>query len=346
MNNNTTMLKEIHETLERLPECSKYNEQNLQDIVTAIKEFKPNNIVIVARGTSLHSAMYAKYLLEIYYKIPVSLAAKSVFTVYDTDMDLSKSLVIAISQSGKAKDITKAIDKANASGALTVGITNELDSITHKACKYNLYCNVNKAVAYAATKTYTSTMYLITKLTYLLTNNEKLNLDDAFLVENLKTALNHYDEIRELVKLYKDTNDLFTLGRGIPYSLAMECGLKIKETSHFHVSTYPASEFYHGPIVMANKNIQAICFALDKITNPDIKTVLNSLKKLDVNTLVITNDKNLLDLANNHIYINQDNDLYALFQAIIILQLFACELSVLRGNNPDFVDVLEHIDTY
>ena len=127
--NDTVMLKEIHETLERIPECSKYNEENLKEITEAIKNFKPDNIVIVARGTSLHSAMYAKYLLEIYYKIPVSLAAKSVFTVYDTDMNLSKSLVIAISQSGKGKDITKAIEKAYKSGALTIGITNELESI-------------------------------------------------------------------------------------------------------------------------------------------------------------------------------------------------------------------------
>ena len=344
--NNTIMLKEIKETLERIPVCSSYNEQALEDIVQAIKKFNPDNIVIVARGTSLHSAMYAKYLLEIFYKKPVSLAAKSVFTVYNTDMDLSHSLVIAISQSGKAKDITKAIETANKQGALTIGITNELESITHKACQYNLYCNVNKAIAYAATKTYTSTMYLITKLTYLLTKNEQINLDDNILLENLQAALEYHNEIKKIVLPYKNTTDLFTLGRGIPYSLAMECGLKIKETSHLHVSTYPASEFYHGPIAMSNENTPTICFALDKVTNPDIKNILISLKKLSVDTLLITNDQTMLEYADKYIYIDQQNDMYALFKAIIILQLFACELSVLRGNNPDFVDVLEHIDTY
>ncbi len=344
--NNTKMYKEIVETIERIPECSKYNQQPLEEIVKAIKEFNPQNIVIVARGTSLHSAMFAKYLLEIYYKKPVSLAAKSVFTVYDTDMDLSKSLVIAISQSGKAKDITKAVEKANQSGALTIGITNELESITHKACKYNLYCNVNKAVAYAASKTFTSTMYLITKLVYLLTKNPKLELNDDKLINNLEIAMKHHDEIKNLVQSYKDIEDLFVLGRGIPYALAMECGLKIKETSHFHVSTYPASEFYHGPIVMINEKTPVICFALDKITNPDIKLMIENLKKLNSDVLVITNDKDLTEIANKNIYIDESNDMYALFQAIIILQLFACELSVLRGEDPDFVKVLEHIDTY
>lgn len=344
--NNTTMFKEIYETIERIPECSKYNEQALKDIAKAVKEFKPNNIMIVARGTSLHSAMYAKYLLEIYYKLPVSLASKSVFTVYDTDMDLSKTLVIAISQSGKGKDITRAVTKARQNGALTVAITNELDSDTYKASEYNLYCNVNKAVAYAASKTYTSTMYLITRLAYELTGCEKIHLDDNKLIDSLKKGTSHLDEIRNLVKKYEHIDDLFVLGRGIPYSLAMECGLKIKETCHFHVSTYPASEFYHGPIIMSNKDIPTICFALDKVTNKDMQKMLCDLNKLEVNTLVITNDKALVENANESIYIDEENDLYAMFEAIIILQLFACELSVLRGQNPDFMEVLEHIETF
>ena len=161
--NKTIMLEEIKSQPEKLKQCYEKNKDIIPLIAKTIKAYEPNNIILVGRGTSLHSAYYAKYLFEIYYEIPVSIASPSVFTVYNRNLKMDKTLVIAISQSGKGKDIFEVVKKANEKGALTLSITNNEKSIVAIESKYDLYNNVDEAVAYAATKTYTSTIYLLTK---------------------------------------------------------------------------------------------------------------------------------------------------------------------------------------
>lgn len=344
--NDTLMLKEIMSEPIGIQNCYDYNQEKLKEIAHLIEQKKPKNIILTSRGTSYHSAMYAKYLFEVYYHIPVSIAAPSVFTVYDTTIDFKDSVVIAISQSGKGKDIHAVLKKANEGGALTIAITNELESIIGKEAQLVLYNNVGEAESYAATKTYTSTLFLLTKLVYELTHEEKLNLDQTKLVSALEKGLAYHNQIKEIVIPWKDVEHTFTLARGFNLTLALEIGLKIKETSHFHVSSYPLSEFYHGPIVMIHEHTPVILFAIDKGTNGNVKQMLQNLKTLKAHSLVFTNVKELADMADQSVYIEEKNDLYAMFTAVITLQLFACELSVLRGNNPDFIDILEHIETY
>lgn len=340
----TIMLQEIKLQPDLILKCANTNQENLKKIAEVIKNFKPTNILIAARGTSLHSGIFAKYLFQLYYHIPVAIATPSIFTIYDSEVDLSHTLVIAISQSGKGKDICSVIEKARKSNALTIGIINTKGSIISEACEFNLWNDVDEAVSYAATKTYTSTMYLITELLYNITQNEELKLDIVKVKNALEDGLQKQEEVKVLATNFKNAENTLVMARGKHLSLAMELALKIKETSHYPVNAYPCSEFYHGPIVMANKKTPTILFGIDSITNENISKMLKDLKTLKVDTLAITNKKEIADLATNSILI-QNNDKYALFTAIIILQLFANELSVLRGNNPDFHEILEHIET-
>ena len=158
--------------------------------------------------------------------------------------------------------------------------------------------------------------------------------------------MKYYDQIKEDVKTFKDKNQLISIARGYNFGLASELSLKLKEGSHMQADAFASSEFYHGPIVMAtNKEIPIVLFAIDKVTNKNIDDLIKELKKMGSYTYVITNIGDILNNADNGINILEDNDLYAMFTAIGIMQLFACELSVIKGFNPDFVDVLEHIDT-
>ncbi len=340
----TIMLSEIKAQPELIKRSMKTNRELIKEIGQAIKDFKPTNILIAARGTSLHSGMLAKYLFQLYYHLPVSIATPSVFTVYDGEVDLSKTLVIAISQSGKGKDIWKVVEKANKCNALTVGITNTKGSIISNECKYNLWNDVDKAVSYAATKTYTSSLYLLISLIHELTDNEDLKLDDDKVIEALNEGLNLHEEIKTLAPVLKDAENTLVMARGKDLSLAMELALKIKETSHYPVHAYPCSEFYHGPIVMASEKTPTILFGVDKVTNDNILKMIKDLKTLNVKTIAFTNNQEIAKEADNAIYYNVE-DKYAIFTSAIVLQLFTNELSVLRGNNPDFHKVLEHIET-
>lgn len=340
----TVMLSEIKAQPELIKRCMNTNRELIKEIGQKIKEFKPNNILIAARGTSLHSGMLARYLFELYYHIPVSIAAPSVFTVYDGEVDLSKTLVIAISQSGKGKDICKVVEKANKCNAFTLGITNTKGSIIANECKYNLWNDVDEAVSYAATKTYTSSLYLLISLIYELTGNDDLKLEDEKVINALNEGLSHYEEIKQLVPVLKDAENTLVMARGKDLSLAMELALKLKETSHYPVHAYPCSEFYHGPIVMVSEKTPTILFGIDKVTNDNIIKMIKDLKYLNAKTIAFTNNKEIKNEADYALYYDVE-DKYAIFTSAIMLQLFTNELSVLRGNNPDFHKVLEHIET-
>ena len=340
----TIMLNEIKAQPELIKRCMNTNRELIKEIAQAIKDFKPTNILIAARGTSLHSGMLAKYLFQLYYHLPVSIATPSVFTVYDGDVDLSKTLVIAISQSGKGKDIWKVVEKANKCNAFTLGITNTKGSIIANECKYNLWNDVDEAVSYAATKTYTSSLYLLISLIYELTGNDDLKLEDEKVIKALNEGLSHYEEIKQLVPVLKDAENTLVMARGKDLSLAMELALKIKETSHYPVHAYPCSEFYHGPIVMVSEKTPTILFGIDKVTNDNIVKMIKDLKYLNAKTIAFTNNKEIKNEADYALYYDVE-DKYAIFTSAIMLQLFTNELSVLRGNNPDFHKVLEHIET-
>ena len=340
----TVMLSEIKAQPELIKRCMNTNRELIKEIGQKIKEFKPNNILIAARGTSLHSGMLAKYLFQLYYHLPVSIATPSVFTVYDGEVDLSKTLVIAISQSGKGKDICKVVEKANKCNAFTLGITNTKGSIIANECKYNLWNDVDEAVSYAATKTYTSSLYLLISLIYELTGNDDLKLEDEKVINALNEGLSHYEEIKQLVPVLKDAENTLVMARGKDLSLAMELALKIKETSHYPVHAYPCSEFYHGPIVMVSEKTPTILFGIDKVTNDNIVKMIKDLKYLNAKTIAFTNNNEIKNEADYALYYDVE-DKYAIFTSAIMLQLFTNELSVLRGNNPDFHKVLEHIET-
>jgi len=122
------MWEEIWEQPAVLEKCLEFNTQTINAIVADIRAQNIHSVVIAARGTSDHAGVYGKYIMECATGLPVSLAAPSVLTMYGKHLKLENTLVIAISQSGKAADALEVIREANLQGATTVSITNFTDS--------------------------------------------------------------------------------------------------------------------------------------------------------------------------------------------------------------------------
>lgn len=344
--NNTIMLKEILEQPEIISKAYYANKDSLQLIANKIKEFKPQNIIIVGRGTSTHAGVFAKNLLERFYHLPVSIANQSVFTIYDSTIDFSRSLVIGISQSGKGRDTIRVLEKARNGGAFTLSIVNNDKSVLAKTTEYMLTCEAGDVVATPATKTFTSTLFLINQLVYLLTNEESLNISHEEITEaiNKGIALKEIAEVKAV--MFKDNNNLLTLGRGLTYSLAMETALKIEETSRIQGTSHQLSEFNHGPMSMLNVNLPIIVYSLEKETYEDTKKMLDRIVNKGRELLLITNDQRLIDSNINHLYIDEENMIKAYFIATVFMELLTCELALLKGYNPDVNDDLNGIDTF
>ena len=157
----TLMWKEINETPRIFSEIQQENKEVLGKLVKTIKESSATNFVGAARGTSNHALVYFKYLLEINSNYTVGLSAPSVLTLYKGKVNYGNSIIIGVSQSGKAEDVREVIKMGNDQGAITIGITNDKNSPIAKEAKFHLYCSAGEEKSVAATKTFSSQLYLL-----------------------------------------------------------------------------------------------------------------------------------------------------------------------------------------
>jgi len=132
--------------------------------VRAILPPAPIRVVIVARGSSDHAAVYGRYLLEYAARTPVALAAPSLHTRYGVDTDYSGYVAIAVSQSGRTPEIVSVLEQMRASGATTIAVTNELDSPLARAAGLALALQAGDERSIPATKTFTAQLAIFALL--------------------------------------------------------------------------------------------------------------------------------------------------------------------------------------
>src|SRR5436853_2277287 len=173
-------------------------------------------IVLVARGSSDNAALFGRYLLELTTGIPVSLAAPSVYTLYGAKLKLNRALVIGASQSGEGEDINRVLDVARASGATTVGITNEPSSSMVSLVDETLLMHGGRERSVAATKTYTGQMLLFYMLAAALSDGGSI-LAYEKIPDFAALALEQKSLIGELVERYVFMENCVVVGRGLIY---------------------------------------------------------------------------------------------------------------------------------
>jgi len=332
----TEMLKEILEQPEVLKRCYDTNRDNIKNIVKKIKEHNISSVIIAARGTSDHAGIYGKYIIECELGLPVSLASPSVYTVYHQKVQLENSLVIGISQSGKAADVLEVLKCARESGAVTVSITNDEASPLAQGADVHLYCDAGVEKSVAATKTCSSEMYILAQMVAEWSNNKDLKNELLQIPDRLSEVFNEMDAISDKVERYRFINECFVLARGINYPVAMEAALKIQETAYVRAKAYATSDFYHGPFAMIEKDMPVIIYAPNGPTLKDTLDMVEKLKKNEAEVIVISNNEEILEMGDSSFVIPQtSNDLVSPFYNVVIAQLFACNLSLIKGLNPD-----------
>src|ERR1041384_7008768 len=168
------MLDEIRQQPAALQRTLAGEIKRVEKFKRRIEKRRPRLIVLVARGTSDNAALFGRYLLEITTGIPVSLAAPSISTLYEAQIDYREALVVAISQSGESTDTNLVLERAREQGALTLGVTNESTSALASLAEHLFLVRASKEVSVAATKTYTGQMLMLYLLAYALGGNIRL----------------------------------------------------------------------------------------------------------------------------------------------------------------------------
>jgi len=330
------MLLEIHEQPKIIEKLLNENEELMNQIVEELEGRDIANVIIAARGTSDHAGIYGKYIIEHSIGIPVSLAAPSILTMYDKEIDYSRSLVIGISQSGQALDVLEVVSQAKEQGAVTIGITNFNNSPIAEKAQYHLFTNAGVEESVAATKTFTAQLAMLAYLIVKWSKNTEVYEMLKQVPENVCRVLELEKDIETAVQRYTYIEDCFILSRGINYAIALENALKIQETSYVKAKGYSISDFHHGPFAMIEDHTPVIVYAPKGPSYRDSLVMLEKLENAGAEIIVVSNDDALLKKHKISFRIPDiESDIITPFCNIVFAQLFACKLSLARGCNPD-----------
>lgn len=346
------MLKEIHEQPRAITETLngrvKDGKVNIKEELNFSDEEleKINRIIIVACGTSWHSALAGEFMLEELAKIPVEVEYASEFR-YRHPIINENTLVIAISQSGETADTLAAIREAKSRNAKVLSIVNVKGSSIDRESDSVLYTYAGPEIGVASTKAFTTQLVVLYLFTLFMSNIKK-SLDDKKISEllgklrklplQMESLLSKENEIKKIAEIYKDkTNSLF-LGRGVNFPIALEGALKLKEVSYLHAEGYPAAEMKHGPIALIDKNMPVLFIA----TKDDYtyKKVLGNIHEVKArNGIIIAiateGDEEVAKIADYMVYIPKTLYILSSILTAVPLQLLAYYVAVDRNLDPD-----------
>ena len=342
------MLKEIYEQPKAIRETigSFLTENNPINLNIDIDFKEINKIFIIACGTAMHAGMATKYAFEHFCQIPTEIDMASEFR-YRNPIINHKTLCIFISQSGETADTIAAIKLAKANSAKTIGIINAIDSTMTRLVDTTLYTHAGPEIAVASTKAYTCQVTLLTILALYI--SEKLNIED--LKNEIKTTkqdilnlpklvenqLKNTDYIKEISNKSYKNHDIYFIGRGQDYAVALEGSLKLKEISYIHSEAYASGELKHGPIALIENNTLVLGIATNPITAPKTMSNLEEVIARGADTIFITNQNSTTDeLSENKSITKSDiekvhylievpeiNTFLSPISTIISMQLFA-----------------------
>jgi glutamine---fructose-6-phosphate transaminase (isomerizing) len=228
----------------------------IEQVRAAVRDRAPRFVVLAARGTSDHAALYAKYLIEVELGLPAGLASPSTMTVYDARPALDGVLFVAVSQSGGSSDLIDSLTTARSCGALTVAVTNAPDSALAAAADLHVDIRAGAERAVAATKTYTAELLA---LHLLLVGADGTAALPAAAEATLRE--NSSDRIGDLAQRYRFADRLIMTARGFSYPTAREAALKLMETSYLSAQAFSAADLLHGPLAMIDSGVPVIAVA-------------------------------------------------------------------------------------
>ena len=248
-------------------------------VARAIAEADPRWVMIAARGTSDHAAIYAQYLIETHLGIPTGLVKPSVTTVYGATVDWRGGLVLAISQSGQSPDVVAVVEAARDSGALTVALTNDPASPLAGTAALTLELQAGRERAVPATKTYVAELAAVAALVAELRPSDELTAGLAALPHALRDTIGRTDawlaeDGEATVDALAATDRALLVSRGYNLATALELALKLKETLGIFAEGYSTADFAHGPLVLAAEGVPTVAIRPDGPMGADVDATL------------------------------------------------------------------------
>ncbi|MDD5700708.1 MAG: glutamine--fructose-6-phosphate transaminase (isomerizing) [Dehalococcoidales bacterium] len=337
------MLKEIHEQPKVIRQALLNYDASLKPVIGS--DFMGNRgskgLLVLACGTSYHAGLVAKYIIEELLDIPVRVELAS--EVNHRQRIIPVANVIAITQSGETADVLISMKKLIDAGCSTLAITNVRGSSVSRIADHTLYTQAGPELSVAATKSFTAQLMELYKL--LLSQsavNEELRqqlISELRLIPHyVQRVLDNEDHISECARFISQHSNMFYVGRGINYPIALEGALKIKEISYIHAEGYAAGELKHGPFSLLQPDTPVVAIVNRDLTYDAMITNIKEIKsrKSPVIALVREDDRESEKLADMTLRVPNTHSIFSPIINTIAMQLLAYYTAKYKGCPIDF----------
>ncbi len=329
------MLKEIHEQSQVAREVLHMLDGS-REVETVIAKMKSaRHLYFIGCGTSYHACLAgAVYFAQVAGRAAIPVLAPQFVPQYGPAVS-HEDVGLFVSQSGETKDVLNALQTAEKRGMTSFGIANVIGSTLTKAtaCWLPLCCGYEISVP--ATKTFTNQVVTFLYLAYRMAGRDTRELEQIpELMEKTLAAV--APQITDMAPSLNQWNDLYTLGYGATYAIALEGALKLKEITYAHCEGMLSTEFKHGPLSAVSKDYPVI-FAAGPQDVPLIVSGINEVTCRGGRAIAIgEEDSRLRANASDLIVIPTSGPYLAPLLAVLPLQLLSYHMSVARGYDPDF----------
>ncbi len=309
-----------------------------------------NRVVILACGTSWHSGLVGKFLIEEMARVPVEVDYGSEFRYRQAIAD-PRTLAIAITQSGETADTLGSLREAKRLGARSVAICNVVGSMATREADGTVYTHAGPEIGVASTKAFTSQLVALHLFAIALgqargTLTDGVARDHIAALEHLPVAIDRAlkldADIKALSEKLYHHRDFLYLGRGINYPIALEGALKLKEISYIHAEGYPAGEMKHGPIALIDEDLPVVALAADDAVFEKALGNIQEAKARGGRIIVVTSesraqafDEILHEGRDTVLAVPDSHPLMSPVIMVIPLQLLAYHVAILRGCDVD-----------
>ena len=306
---------------------------------------KIQRVVIIACGTSYHAGLVGKYFIESLARVPVAVEYASEFRYQDLPLD-NKILAVVISQSGETADSLAALRATKKSGALTLAVSNVVNSSIPREAGTVLYTHAGPEIGVAATKTFSAQLAALSLLALFLAQakgrmDEESSLpvvqDLLRVPHQMERFLADSSQLESLAQRFLTFSHFLYLGRWVSFPVALEGALKLKEISYVHAEGYAGGEMKHGPIALVDEKMPTLAViprdrAYEKMLSniSEVKTRLGY-----VLAVAFDNDQEIARQVDEVIRVPSVSPLLSPFLTILPLQLFAYHIAAKRGADVD-----------
>ena len=299
------------------------------------------DMLILASGTSYHAGLVGKYIIETLMKVPVRVELASEY-IY-SGQALPRNKAIVITQSGETLDALKAIKRLKEAGSRVITLTNVVGSTASRVADETVYTRAGPEISVAATKTFIAQLIALYWMAVPYARADVRRPGDLVmelrqLPAKVQQILDNQTVIADIARQIAKSENIFYVGRGISYPVALEGALKLKEISYIHAEGYASGELKHGPYALLGPQSPVVAVIAQDNTYEATTTSLKEIKARKSPVLVVVGegDETMAELADSVITVPRTDPLFSPVVNVVVLQLLAYYVAKERGCPIDF----------